>query len=410
MPSGRGVLVFGAGIALWVAARMLGQPTLRMTSVGIVLLPFAAALFARWSRQRLRIRRRLSDTRVQPGQRVHVELEIENQAPAQTSFLLVEDRLPSQLGRSARLVVASLPTRGRQRVRYSLTPHQRGRYTLGPLTADLSDPFGLTKLRVEFDERDELVVAPEVEILGGGPDSPFGMTSGLALAKHLFRTGDEFYTMRPYVEGDDLRRIHWPSVARSGELMIRQDESTRRSTAVLFIDTRDSAVGQTHTPSFEKVISCGASLGILLMRYGFSVKLGTTQMPPQRVSEETLLDALAGMSHHTSRALSTGLTRLRMVAASDTTLVVAGAPPAPTELPSWLRVGAMFGPKVAVFVYPLDPDSLPPDRRAQVEGRASQSRMSLSRTGWEVVVLPPSRRLRDAWHVERTQPLVTSGS
>src|SRR5215207_9694104 len=168
-------------------------------------------------------------------------------------------------------------------VRYSIAPHQRGRYVLGPLTADLSDPFALTKLRVEFDERDELVVAPEVELLGSGPDSPFGMTSGLALAKHLFRTGDEFYTMRAYVEGDDLRRIHWPSVARSGELMIRQDESTRRSTAVLFIDTRDSVVGQTHTPSFEKVISAAASLGILLMRYGFSVKLATTQMPPQRV-------------------------------------------------------------------------------------------------------------------------------
>ena len=60
--------------------------------------------------------------------------------------------------------------------------------------------------------------------------------------------------MRGYQEGDDLRRIHWPSVARTGELMIRQDESTRRSTAVLFVDTRDAAVGQTHTPSFEKVM------------------------------------------------------------------------------------------------------------------------------------------------------------
>jgi hypothetical protein len=99
-----------------------------------------------------------------------------------------------------------------------------------------------------------------------------------------------------------------------------------------------------------------------------------------------------------------------MVAASDTTLVVVGAPPAPTELPSWIRVGAMFGPKVGVFVHPTEPDTLPPDRRAQVEGRASQARMSLSRTGWEVVVLPPSRRLREVWHVERTQPLVISGS
>jgi uncharacterized protein (DUF58 family) len=381
-----------------------------MVAVGIVLLPFAAALFARWSRQRLRIRRRLSETRVQPGQRVHVELEVENQTPTQTPFLLVEDRLPSQLGRSGRLVIASLPPKARQRVRYSITPHQRGRYTLGPISVDLSDPFALTKLRVEFDEREQLVVTPEIEVLGGGPDTPFGITSGLALAKHLFRTGDEFYTMRAYVEGDDLRRIHWPSVARSGELMIRQDESTRRSSAVLFADMRDSAVGLTHTPCFEKVVSAAASLGVLLVRYGFSLKLATTQMPPQRVSEEGLLDALAGVSHHTSRALSTGLTRLRMVAATDTTLVVVGAPPAPAELPSWIRVGAMFGPKVGVFVHPTDPDTLPPDRRAQLEGRASQARMSLSRSGWEVIVLPPSRRLRDAWHVERTRPLVLSGS
>jgi len=381
-----------------------------MVAVGVVLLPFAAALFARWSRQRLRIRRRLSDTRVQPGQRVNVELEVENQTLGQTSFLLVEDRLPSQLGRSARLVIASLPPKARQRVRYSITPHQRGRYVLGPLTVDLSDPFALTKLRVEFDEREELVVTPEVEVLAGGPDSPFGMTSGLAMAKHLFRTGDEFYTMRAYIEGDDLRRIHWPSVARSGELMIRQDESTRRSTAVLFMDTRDSAVGQTHTPSFEKVVSVSASLGILLLRYGFSLKMATTQMPPQRVGEEGLLDALAGVSHHTTRALSTGLTRLRMVAASDTTLVVVGAPPAPNELASWIRTGAMFGPKVAVFIHPTDPETLPPDRRAQLEGRGSQARMSLSRSGWEVLVLPPTRRLMDVWHVERTRPLAVSGS
>jgi uncharacterized protein (DUF58 family) len=410
VPSGRGVLVFAAGIALWAAGRVLGSTTLHMIAVGLVVLPFGAAVFARWSRQRLRIHRRLSETRIQPGQRVHVELEVENQAPAATSFLLVEDRLPAALGRSARLVIASLQGRDRQRVRYSLTPRQRGRYTLGPLTIDLSDPFALTKLRIEFDERDDLVVAPEVESLTGGPDSPFGLTSGLALAKHLFRTGDEFYTMRPYVEGDDLRRIHWPSVARSGELMIRQDESTRRATAVLFLDTRDSAVGQTHSPCFEKVVSCAASLGVLLMRYGFSVKLATTHLPPQRVGEEQLLEVLAGIGHHTSRALSTGLTRLRMVAASDTTLVVVGAPPPPTELGSLIRAGATFGPKIGVFVHPTDPDALPPDRRGQLEGRASQAQHSLSRSGWEVVVLPPSARLREVWRASRTRPLVVSGS
>ena len=410
MPSGRGALVFAAGIGFWAAGRILGSATLHMVAVGLVVLPFGAALAARWSRQRLRIRRRLSDARIQPGQRVYVELEVENQSPTQTSYLLIEDRLPAALGRSARLVIASLQGRDRQRVRYSLTPRRRGRYTLGPLSVDLSDPFALTRLRVEFDEREDLVVAPEVETLTGGPDSPFGMTSGLALAKHLFRTGDEFFTMRPYVEGDDLRRIHWPSVARSRQLMIRQDESTRRSTAVLLVDTRDSAVGQTHGPCFEKVISCAASIGVLLMRYGFSLKLATTQLPPQRVGEEQLLETLAGVAHHGSRSLSTGLARLRMVAATDTTLVMVGAPPPPAELASLIRTGATFGPKIAVFVHPTEPDTLPPDRRGQLEGRASQAQLSMSRSGWEVVVLPPSARLREVWHASRTRPLVVSGS
>jgi uncharacterized protein (DUF58 family) len=410
VPSGRGIVVFGAALGLWVAARIAGSPTLHMIAVGLVVLPFATSLFARWSRHRLRIRRHLSDTRVQPGQRVHVELDVENQTSGQTSFLLMEDRLPPALGRSARLVIASLHPRARQQVRYSLVPRRRGRYVLGPLTVDLSDPFALTKVRVEFDERDELVVAPEVEDLSGGPDSPFGLTSGLALAKHLFRTGDEFYTMRPYVEGDDLRRIHWRSVARSGELMIRQDESSRRSNAVLFVDTRDTAVGQAHTPAFEKVISAAASVGILLLRYGFSLRLVTPQMPPQRAGEAQLLDALAGVSHDTSRSLSTALSRVRMASASDTTLVIVGAPPPPNELSALIRTGAMFGPKVGVLVHPTDPESLAPDRRGQLESRASQARLSMSRSGWEVVVLPPSARLRDVWNSNKTRPLVVTGS
>jgi uncharacterized protein (DUF58 family) len=410
VPSGRGVVVFGAAIGLWVAARIAGSPTLHMIAVGLVILPFATSLFARWSRHRLRIRRRLSESRVQPGQRVHVELDVENLTSGQTSFLLIEDRLPPALGRSARMVIASLHPRARQQVRYSLVPRRRGRYVLGPLTVDLSDPFALTKVRVEFDERDELVVAPEVERLVGGPDSPFGMRSGLALAKHLFRTGDEFYTMRSYVEGDDLRRIHWRSVARSGKLMIRQDESSRRSNAVLFLDTRDTALGQAHTPPFERAVSAAASLGIVLMRYGFTVRLVTPQLPPQRVSEEQLLDSLAGVSHDTTRAVTNALTRLRTASASDTTLVLVGAPPPPNELAALIRTGTMFGPKIAVLVHPTDPQTLPPERRAQLEGRASQARLSMTRSGWDVVVMSPSDRLKDVWNTNKTRPLVVSGS
>jgi uncharacterized protein (DUF58 family) len=411
VPSGRGAVVFSAGIALWLAARVAGSPILHMVAVGVAILPFAAALFARWSRLRLQVRRRLSDQRVAPGQRVRVELEIENESAVWTSFLLLEDRIPRPLGRPARLVLAGVPPRGKQRASYGLVAEARGRYTLGPLTVDVSDPFALTKIRVGFDHRDDLVVTPEIERLDPGPASPFGGASGLSLSRHLFRTGEEFYTMRPYQEGDDLRRIHWPSVARSGQLMIRQDESTRRSTGVIFLDTREAAVGSNHSPSFEKCVSAAASVAALLARYGFSLRLATSQIPPSMMSEDQLLEVLAGVGHVTSRALSTGLGRLGSVASADTTLVVVTAPPQPPELTSLVRAGVAFGPKLAILIHPVDPHGLPADRQAQLEGRASSARLSLSRSGWEVLVLSPSGRLRDAWHQSRNPlPDLTASS
>ncbi len=409
MPSGRGVVVLVAGLSIWAAARLIGSPGLAVVGVGLAVLPFSAALFARWGRQRLAVRRHLSEVRVPPGARVTVEVEVENLSPAAASFLLVEDRLPPALGRPARLVLAGLPGRRTQRARYTLLPQSRGRYVLGPLSVDVTDPFALTRLRLEFDDRDQLIVTPEIEDLASTPSSPFGSNVGNSRAKHLFRTGEEFYTMRAYQEGDDLRRLHWPSVARTGELMIRQDESSRRSSALVFLDNRQGAIGQTHGAAFERAVSCAASVGALLVHGGFSLRLATADAPAAAVNEEGFLDALTGIAHSPARSIGPALSRLRTGSGADTTFVMVAAPPPPTELSSLIRTGTAFGPKLAILVYPVDPDGLPPDRQSQLEGRAAQGRLSLTRAGWDVLVLAPSARLRDLWHTTtRERPLVSS--
>lgn len=403
-------MVLAAGIGLWLAARIAGSPTLHMVGVGLVVLPFAAVLFARRGHERLRVRRRLSDARVAPGHRVEVRIEVENEAWNPTPFLLLEDQVPAALGGAARLVLGGIPPRGKQQVSYSLVANSRGRYRLGPLSIDVSDPFALTRTCLDFDAREDLVVTPEVEMLEGGPASPFGVASGLSRTKHVFRTGDEFYTMRPYQQGDDLRRIHWRSVARTGELMIRQDESTRRAASVLFLDTRESAIGRIHTPAFEKAVSVAASVGVFLTRHGFSLRLATSRMPPTPATEEQLLDTLSGCSHDTSRALSVGLVRLRIAAAADAALVVVTSPPLRAELASLTRAGAAFGPKLAILIYPIDPDTLSPPHSVELEDRASAAHLTLSRAGWEVLLLPPSGKLRDVWHVTRSTKLAVGGS
>ena len=405
MLAGRGVAVIATALAMWLAARLLGSPGLEVVAIGIGVLPLVAAGAAKRGARRLLVHRRLSDVRVSPGTRVSISLDLENRGPVGTSFLLLEDRLPTPLGRAARLVIGGIRPGGREHASYSLVPQARGRYVIGPLVVDASDPFALTRLRLEFDERDELLVSPEVEDLGAAPDPSSGPSFGASRARQLFRTGEEYYTMRSYQEGDDLRRIHWPSVARTGELMIRQDESTRRASGLVFLDTRAAALGRTHTPAFERAVSVAASIGILLGRRGFVLRLGTTELPAAALSEDRFLDALTGISHAEARSLGPALAHLRAGSSPDTSLVFVSAPPVPQELASLIRAGAGFGQKLGVLVYPNDPDRLPPERQAQLEGRATQARLSLTRAGWDVIVLPPSMRLVERWHSPLARPL-----
>ena len=401
MPSGRGVAVLFAGLAMWLVARIIGSPGLEVIALGLAALPAIAALFVRWGRQRIAVRRRLSDVRVAPGTRVTVQIDVENRSATATSFLLLEDRLPSALGRPARMVVSGIPARGTQQVTYTVLPQTRGRYQLGPLSVDVSDPFALVRQRLEFDEREELIVTPEIEDLSGTPESAFGSNVGASRTRNLFRTGEEYYTMRQYHEGDDLRRIHWPSVARTGELMIRQDESSRRASGLVFLDSREGALGQTHGPAFERAVSIAATLGVVLSRGGFSLKLATADTPAAALSEERFLEALTSVAHAQVRSIGPALAHLRSGASGDTTLVFVGSPPQPGEVTSLVRSGGAFGPKLAVLVYPVDPDTLPPERQAQLEGRATQARLALTRAGWDCVVLPPSMRLKDRWHTPK---------
>ena len=120
-------------LAMWVAARLLGSPGLEVVAIGIAVLPLLAAWATKRSARRILVRRRLSDVRVSPGTRVQVSLELENASPIPTSFLLLEDRLPTPLGRAARLVMGGVDPSTRERAAYTLVPQARGRYMLGPL-------------------------------------------------------------------------------------------------------------------------------------------------------------------------------------------------------------------------------------------------------------------------------------
>jgi uncharacterized protein (DUF58 family) len=401
MPTRRGWAAFGTGFFLWVAARVMGSPDLHMVAAGLIVLPVAALLLVRWGRIKVSVGRSLSAVRVYPGTRVVVTLTVTNDGRSTVPFLLVEDALPAALGKPARLVVTGVPPEQSQAAAYSFVCRQRGRYKIGPATVAATDPFGLAQTRLVATGQNDLIVYPAVEALQPWKLGSQGVGAGESAVRHLHRTAAEFYTMRQYVTGDDLRRIHWPSVAKTGELMIRQDESTRRSWATLFIDNRAGALGMSGSHAFERVVSCGASVARVLARAGFQVTLATADSAPAQVSESALLEFLAGVTMARVSGVADVLTRLRSAGPPDSTIAVVAPLPSPPEVAMLTRVGMAFGRKLAVVVVPMD-GSNGLAAAGEYRLRSEAARAALVRAAWDVYLVSPDGRLAEEW--ERRNP------
>ena len=97
------------------------------------------------TRYRLSCARRLAPPRVPAAQEPRVDLRLENVSRLPTGLLLVEDRVPYALGARPRFVLDRIEPGGKRELRYRIRSDMRGRYTLGPLTVRLADPFGMVR-------------------------------------------------------------------------------------------------------------------------------------------------------------------------------------------------------------------------------------------------------------------------
>jgi uncharacterized protein (DUF58 family) len=103
-----------------------------------------------------------------------------------------------------------------------------------------------------------------------------------------------FHALRDYVAGDDRRYIHWKSSARTGQLMVRQFEQTRRSVLALGLSTNPDDYGDAE--EFETAISVLGSLGLQAIRDEMDVVVRTSRRALPAVNGKRLLDGLSGVA------------------------------------------------------------------------------------------------------------------
>ena len=126
----------------------------------------------------------------------------------------------------AQLLVSPLNPDEVTRAAYRLPTERRGLVSLGPVQFEATDPFGLATRRFTAESAGSLVVYPEVIPLPPAPPSPATERRSMSdTPQFLGGRSEEFHALRPYVPGDDVRRINWAATARHDDLVVREDEA-----------------------------------------------------------------------------------------------------------------------------------------------------------------------------------------
>ena len=272
----RGRAFLAAGITAVVCAVVLGQPSLTRVGILLAALPLITAFLVGRSRYRLALVRTVNPQLVAAGQPTRVTLELTNEGRTPTGLLLLEDQVPYVLGTRPRFVIEGMGHGWQRRVTYQVRSDVRGRFVIGPMAVRVSDPFGLVELGRAFQTTADLTVTPRTVPLPAIPLSGAWTGSGDNRPRAFASGSAEDVTVREYRQGDDLRRVHWRSTARTGELMVRREEQPWQSRATLFVDNRLRAHrGQGVASSLEAAVSIAASIAVHLSQRGFMVRLVT---------------------------------------------------------------------------------------------------------------------------------------
>ncbi len=389
----RGRSFVASGIAALLCAFALGEHDLLRVAVLIVAMPLLSAMVVARTRYRLSSARRLDPSRVEVGNDATVTLRLENVTRLPTGLLLVEDTLQYALGTRPRFVLDRVESRGVREIDYKVRSDLRGRFPVGPLSVRITDPFGLVELARSFTVVDTLVVTPEVIPLPHVRLSGEWTGGGDTRTRSVAAAGDDDVAPREYRQGDDLRRVHWRSTARHGELMVRREEQQWQSRGALLLDTRRHAHrGEGPRSSFEVAVSAAASIGVHLAHEGLGLRLVTDQ-GPQHLTDSglswSLLDTLAVVRQSPARSLEHGVAALRQGGGDGLIVAVLGS----IDIEEAQALARLRHPGVTGVAVLLDVAAW--DRFPDESAEAAQA--ALTQGGWRVLRLPAGASIASVW-------------
>lgn len=169
--------------------------------------------------------------------------------------------------------ILKIPARRAAVLRVSEKFDKRGVHRLPPFVLISTFPFGLIESRLELSDTAEVVVYPRVlaarvnvleRTLGSGDTSTVGQGRG-----------DEFFSLRDYMPGDDIRHIAWRASARLGNWIVKELQQETSRLVLFMFDTRKRTDLEDFEERFEEAVELVASLATTLLNRQYRVALVT---------------------------------------------------------------------------------------------------------------------------------------
>lgn len=306
----RGWALIGVGIALVGLAFGLAMPPLVWPGFFLVLLPMLSLVAVLVGHPRFEVTRALTPFPVQAGQPLQIDLSIVADRPSLSGTTFVAEDLPASFGAGHHFWLP--PQRRGQLTQetYVRHPRRRGRFAVPTPTFRFADLLGLAVRTSGHGTPVQAVVTPMVLALAASPHRAFGHQGETPIPQTAI-AGPDDVLVREYRHRDDVRRIHWPSTARTGELMVRREEQAWDPAAWIILDSRAAVHGDPTdvSPSFEWLVTAAASVGVHLLGEGYDVSMvdaegrvfasrGLEHAQPRQAWLDNLVDAaLAGETH-----------------------------------------------------------------------------------------------------------------
>jgi uncharacterized protein (DUF58 family) len=285
-PLGRTAL--GASVVLFLLAFWGGWVEFAIAGIALLAALLAALLFA-IGRTRYRVEIDLRTRRVVVGEPASGRIMVSSTA----SRALLPSRMELPIGDGVgRLVIPSLKPGAQHEDLFVVPTQRRAVIAVGPARSVRGDAFGLVRREVRWTEPQLLYVHPRTTSLSGAVAGFFKDLEGQP-TDDLSNDDVSFHALRGYVPGDDRRYIHWRTSARSGALMVRQFEETRRSHIAVALSTDAAEYGDPD--EFELAVEAGASVVVQAAKESRELTVIAGGTPVPGGTARRTLDQLAGV-------------------------------------------------------------------------------------------------------------------